>query len=85
MKKIKIIEKELYDRIGKNIKYYRLKNNLTKEKITQESLAEMTDVSTSLIGGLESQKVNQGISVPTLYKISKALNVTIDELVSERK
>lgn len=81
----KMTGKELYSIIGQNVKYYRLLYTLNKEKLTQEKLAELVDVSTTVIGGLESEKANQGISVLTLYKISKALGVSMDELVTKRK
>lgn len=48
--------------------------------MTQENLAERVDVSTALIGNLESDKIYQGISVVTLWKISQALEVPIDKL-----
>ena len=51
--------------------------------MTQENLAELADVSTALIGNLESEKINQGISVFTLWKISKALNISVDKLFDE--
>ncbi|HJJ17957.1 MAG TPA: helix-turn-helix domain-containing protein [Clostridiaceae bacterium] len=66
--------------IGKNIKYYRKLYNLEKGKMTQEKLAELTDVSIALIGNLESEKIDQGISVFTLWKISKALEIPIENL-----
>ena len=53
--------------------------------MTQERLAEIIGVSTSVIGGLESKKTNQGISVPTLYRISVALEVSLDKLINKRK
>lgn len=71
---------ELFKIIGKNIKYYRKLYNLEKGKMTQEKLAELTDVSIALIGNLESEKINQGISVFTLWKISKALEIPIENL-----
>ena len=71
---------ELYKIIGKNIKYYRKLYNLEKGKMTQEKLAELTDVSIALIGNLESEKIDQGISVFTLWKISKALEIPIENL-----
>ena len=58
-----ITSAELFKVIGKNIKYYRKLYNLKIGKMTQEDLAEIVDVSTALIGGLESDKINQGISV----------------------
>lgn len=45
---------EFFKIIGKNIKYYRKLYNLEKGKMTQEKLAELTDVSIALIGNLES-------------------------------
>ena len=78
-------DNELFDIIGENISYYRRLYSLEKEKMTQERLAEIIGVSTSLIGGLESKKTNQGISVPTLYIISVALEVPIYKLITKRK
>ena len=78
-------DNDLFDTIGKNVGYYRRLYCLEKEKLTQEKLAEKVGVSTSVIGGLESSKVNQGISVPTLYRISVVLEVPIDKLVNRRK
>ena len=71
---------EFFKIIGKNIKYYRKLYNLEKGKMTQEKLAELTDVSIALIGTLESEKIDQGISVFTLWKISKALEIPIENL-----
>jgi len=71
---------ELFRIIGSNVKYYRKLYNLNKGKMTQENLAERVDVSTALIGNLESDKIYQGISVVTLWKISQALEVPVDKL-----
>ncbi len=78
-------DNDLFDIIGQNVSYYRRLYSLEKEKMTQKRLAEMVGVSTSVIGGLESKKVNQGISVPTLYRISVVLGVSIDKLINRRK
>ena len=48
--------------------------------MTQEKLAELADVSIALIGNLESEKINQGLSVFTLWKISRALEIPIENL-----
>ena len=72
-----INEKELYMIIGKNIKHYRKVYNINNE-MTQEQLAKKINVSTSLIGNLESKNTYQGISTYNLYKISKILNVSIE-------
>ena len=75
-----ITSAEIFNVIGKNIKYYIKWYNLKIGKMTQEDLAEIVDVSTALIGGLESDKINQGISVFNLWKISNALQISIDKL-----
>ena len=71
---------KLFKIIGGNIKYYRKLYNLRKNKMTQAQLAELANVSTALIGNIESQKINQGISVYTLWKISEALEIPIEKL-----
>ena len=72
--------KELFKIIGNNIKYYRKLYNLKKGKMTQAQLAEIANVSTALIGNLESEHVDQGISVFTLWKISQALQIPVENL-----
>ena len=67
--------------IGKNIKKYRLAYK--NEKITQEKLAELINVSVSLISSLESNKTKIGISINNLYKISVILNVPISKFFEE--
>ena len=63
--------------IGNNIKKYRLLYSENKSKMTQENLAELLNVSVSLISSLESNKTNKGISITNLYKISIILDVPI--------
>ncbi len=70
---------KLFQVIGKNIKYYRKLYDLEKGKMTQETLAELANVSVALIGNLESKKVNQGLSVFSLWKISQVLEVPIEK------
>ena len=65
---------ELKMTIGSNIKKYRKQKGLT-----QKELSKLIGVSTPLLGSLESKNIIQGISVYTLYKISKALDVTVDK------
>ena len=57
---------------------------LNVEELTQEHLAELANVSTSLIGNLESKKTYQGISIYNLYKISLILNVPIEKFFINR-
>ncbi len=79
-----ISEKKIYSIIGKNIRYYRKLYSLNKKELTQEKLAEIVNVSTSLIGNLESKKTYQGISVYNLYKISIVLEVPIENFFIDR-
>lgn len=74
---------ELFKIIGSNVKYYRKLYNLKKGKMTQENLAEMANVSTALIGNLESEHIEQGISVYTLWKISRALDIPVEKLFDD--
>lgn len=76
---------KLFKIIGTNVKYYRKLYNLNKGKMTQENLAELVDVSTALIGNLESDKISQGVSVVTLWKISKALDISIESLFDTKR
>ena len=78
-----IQSRDLFNIIGNNIKYYRKLYNLKKGKMTQEQLAELADVSTALIGNLESNKIQQGVSVVTLWKISKALEISIEKFFDD--
>ena len=67
-----------YTNLVKNIKYYRLKANMT-----QEQLAEKSDLSVSYIKQIESGKEFKNITFNTFSKIAKALNIDVKELFSE--
>lgn len=80
-------DRYIYEIISKNIKYFRMHNNSKYSsygKMTQEELAERTDLSHSLISNIESQKVQQSFSIAVLYRISKVLEVDIKEFFVER-
>ena len=65
----------VYDIIRRNIKKYR------KEKgITSAQLAEMVGLSHDFIRQIESEKTRYNL-VETLYKISVALDVSLDKFV----
>lgn len=76
-------QNKLFDIIGKNTKFYRNLYSLKKKKMTQENLAEIINMSVSIIGNLESSKVKQGISLYTLWQISNALEVPIQNFFVE--
>ena len=67
-----------YTNLVKNIKYFRLKANMT-----QEQLAEKSDLSVSYIKQIESGKEFKNITFNTFSKIAKALNIDVKELFSE--
>lgn len=64
--------------ISKNIKYLRKKNNLTLRE-----LAEKSGLTFGAIGNLE-RGVIKDPHISTVIKLSKVLNISIDELVSNR-
>ena len=67
-----------YCSLGINIKTERKKVHMT-----QEELAEKVDISTVFVSQIEN--ANRKASLETVYKISKALNITIDDLLSDEK
>ena len=80
-------DRYIYELVSRNIKYYRLHNNSkfsTYGKMTQEKLAEVCDLSRSLISNIESKKVQQSFSIAVLYRISLALDVDISLFFKER-
>lgn len=80
---------EIFDIISKNIKYYRL-NNKSKYadefgRISQEKLAELCNVSQSLIANIESKKVKQTFSITVVATISKVLNIPFEDFFKLHK
>ena len=76
---------DIFKVIGANVRYYRGLYNLNNpnKKISQAKLAKMCNVSTGLIGSLETGKV-QGISVPVLWNISQIVGVSIDKFFEKK-
>ena len=72
-------KEELKEQISFNIRKYRKRKN-----ITQEKLADCADISYDFMRRIESSSGKCGFSIYTLYKISLALDVSIDELLSEK-
>jgi transcriptional regulator with XRE-family HTH domain len=69
-------DENIYNTIRKNIKKYRKERGLTSAQ-----LAEMVDLSHDFIRQIESEKVGYNFSVETFYKISVALEVSLDKLI----
>ena len=63
---------EFYKMIGQNIKKVRMNAHET-----QEQFAEKLDMSRGFISQLESPNLNVGVSLDTLFIISKKYNVDI--------
>lgn len=76
---------DIFKIIGANVRYYRGLYNLNNpsNRISQAKLANMCNVSTGLIGSLETGKV-LGISIPVLWNISQILGVSIEKFFEER-
>ena len=75
---------ELKKIIGRNVRKYRLiYNAYNKDKLTQKGLAEKIGARTPLIGALESEISDMGVSIYNLYMISKVLNVPINKFFEE--
>lgn len=72
-------EKEFNEKIGNNIRKYRLMYNANGGYMSQRELAEKIGVSVSMIGALESKNISQGVGIYNLYKISETLNVHISK------
>jgi len=71
-------DSNIYNTIRKNIRKYR------KEKgITSARLAKMVDLSHDFIRQIESEKSAYNFSVDTFYRISVALDVTLDMLIQK--
>jgi transcriptional regulator with XRE-family HTH domain len=59
-----------FKKVGLKIAYYRKVRGYT-----QEQFSELMDVSTSYIGAIEAPKMNKPISLTTLFRIAKILDV----------
>ena len=77
MKKIKF-DDNIYDIIRKNIRKYR-----KERKMTSAELAEIVGLSHEFIRQIQSDKAAYNFSVETLYRISVALDVRLDDLIKK--
>ena len=72
--------KEVYNIVRRNIKKYR-----KERKMTSAQLAEKVDLSHDFIRQIESEKAAYNFSFETFYKITRALDVSLDAMVTEEK
>ncbi len=69
-----------YTIFSDNVKFYR-----KQSKLTQEQLAELADLSISYVKQIESNNEYKNISLTTILKISKALDIGVTTLFYHRK
>ena len=69
---------DIYNTIRKNIRRYRKERGMTSAQ-----LAEIVDLSHDFIRQIQSEKAGYNFSVETFYKISVALNVSMDNLIEK--
>ena len=78
-KKAYINEDEYYYTIiRKNVKTYRKEKNLT-----QQDLADMTEMSREYICDIENESRNKHLTIAVLGRIAEALNVPIESFFKE--
>ena len=66
----------LLKKLGEKIAIYR-----KRQKLSQEMLAELSGLHKNCIGSIERAEKNA--SIQTVYKIAKALNMTLSELLDD--
>jgi transcriptional regulator with XRE-family HTH domain len=64
---------KIYKQFGNNVRKFRVRRNLSQEK-----LAELSDLHRTYIGGIERGERN--LSLKNIYKIAEALNIKVSEL-----
>lgn len=67
-----------YDVIRKNIKKYRVQRGMTAAQ-----LAEKAGLGHDYLRQIESEKDRHHVSLISLYKISMALNISMDTLIAD--
>ena len=77
-KKYTIDDEFYYSIIRKNIKKYRLEN-----KLTQQELADMTEISREYICDIENESRNKHITISLLGRIAEVLGVDITVFFKE--
>lgn len=70
--------KELYEKFGLNVVYYR-----KKKKLTQLQLAELADINRTHISAIELGNV--GVSFDVIFKLCEVLDITPKQLFDFRE
>ena len=71
-------DEHYYTIIRKNVKKYR-----KEKKLTQQDLADMTEMSREYICDIENESRNKHLTIAVLGRISEALNVPISNFFKE--
>lgn len=66
-------ENEIYQKLGSNIKKYRIEKQLSQEK-----LSELLDANPKFVGHVE--RVERYISLKKLIQLSKILDISLEQL-----
>ncbi len=75
-----VFDGNIYNTIRRNIKRYRQEKGLTAAE-----LAEMIGRSHDFMRQIESEKVGYNFSLDTFYRISVALDISMDKLAEQAK
>ena len=73
-----VFDEDIYNTIRRNIKKYRKQRGLTAAE-----LAEPIGRSHDFMRQIESEKVAYNFSVDTFYRISVALDISLDQLIEK--
>ena len=73
-----VFDEDIYNTIRRNIKKFRKQRGLTAAE-----LAEQIGRSHDFMRQIESEKVAYNFSVDTFYRISVALEVSLDQLIEK--
>lgn len=73
-----VFDEDIYNTIRRNIKKYRKQRGLTAAE-----LAEQIGRSHDFMRQIESEKVAYNFSVDTFYRVSVALEVSLDQLIEK--
>ncbi|MBQ7500442.1 MAG: helix-turn-helix transcriptional regulator [Clostridia bacterium] len=74
---MKLEYKEMYEKFGLNVVYYR-----KKKKLTQLELAELVDINRTHISAIELGNV--GVSFDVIFKLCEVLDITPKQLFDFR-
>jgi len=69
---------ELREIFRDNVKYYR-----KQRKLSQEKLAELSDISVNYVGSIERN--SRKVTIDTIEKIAHGLEISAIDLLTERK